>query len=259
MKANPAIIDVHPVNREIRGHIANRKALSESMGTDGQQNEIVCVPGDGGRYLAIDGGSRLAAAKELGLKEVEIVVREPMSDSDVRRYILTTAVRFPFPEIIISDGIVVGGMCKAIVDELSGGRSRLDISRAYNLKPDVVSAYRELYSDVPEIQQAVASGRMSITVYSRIKFKGDEFKRELVDSDGELSYERVRRAKKRDEGNGDSRNADSADKYTFNPVSVAVDIRDKLWEMGAHKIDDATINLLRESAALIDQLLGGLS
>lgn len=254
MKVDTGVVDVHPINRQIRGHIANRKALAESIETDGQQNEIICVPGDNGRYLAIDGDSRLAAAKELGLKEVEISVREPMTDDEVRQYILTTSVRFPFPEIIITDGVVTGGVCKAIVDELKH-RSRLDISRAYNLKPDIVSAYRELYNDIPEMQEAVASGRMGMTVYSRIKFKADEFKRELCGSDGELSYERVRRAKNKDDGKSD----EQSEKYAFNPIAAAVDVRDKLWEMGAYRLDDAAIDLLRESAALIDQLLGGLS
>lgn len=253
MKVRTSQVSVHPINKRIRGRIASKSTLIDSMSVVGQANEIVCVQSDDG-YLAIDGGSRLSAAIEAGVDEVEISVRPPMSDDEIRRYILATSVRSPFPDIILGDnGEVVGGMCLAVVDELEGGVPRVDVAKAYGMSPDIVSAYRYLYSDITEIKQAVATGRLSMTVYSRMKRKSDEFKKEMAERDGDLTYDAVRKAGKKSA----PQSPESGEEYTFNGIDMAVRLRDVAWEMSAHSVPDDAIPFLTEARELIDQLIGG--
>ena len=254
MKVRTSQVSVHPINKRIRGRIESKSTLIDSMSVVGQANEIVCVQSDDSSYLAIDGGSRLSAAIEAGVKEIEISVRPPMSDDEIRRYILATSVRSPFPDIILGDsGEVVGGMCLAVVDELESGVARVDVAKAYGMSPDIVSAYRYLCSDIIEIKQAVATGRLSMTVYSRMKRKSDEFKKEMSERDGDLTYDVVRKAGKKSA----PQSAESGEEYTFNGIDMAVRLRDMAWEMSAHSVPDDAIPFLAEARELINQLIGG--
>ncbi len=253
MRVSPKIVFVHPINHQIRGRVSNKAALVDSMETEGQQNEIVCVPGSNGTYLAIDGGSRLSALKEMGVEMIEIIVRPEMTEDEVRRYILSTAVRFPFPELILEDGHPVGGMCVAIVQELAT-RPKIDVCRAYNMAPDLVSAYKYLYTDTPDMQEAVASGRLSMTVYSRIKRKPRAFKEELVAADGNISYKKVQEKKRQEK---ERERVENGQVYTYESIPAAVSVRDMVWEMSAHPIQAEAREFLLEARQLIDQLLGG--
>lgn len=66
------LIDPHPENP--RKNLGNLTELAESIKANGIMQNLTVVPKDGGRYLAVIGHRRLAAAKLAGLETVPCAV-----------------------------------------------------------------------------------------------------------------------------------------------------------------------------------------
>ena len=106
---------------------------------------------------------------------------------------LTADMREKQPHVVVdADGEVVGGLCWAFHYELEQGKRQIDIAAARGVTADVIGAYNALFSDLPEMKKAVASGRLAITVYSLIKHSPEPFKKYLL-SKKKLSARTVRK------------------------------------------------------------------
>lgn len=161
--------------------IGDTTELQESIKIRGVEEPLWVRPGaEPDTYYLIDGHRRLAAARIIKLKEIPILIKSVDADQGVE-LMLTADMREKQPHVVIdAEGEVVGGLCWAFHYELEQGKRQIDIAAARGVTADVIGAYNSLFSDLPEMKKAVASGRMAITVYSLIKHSPEPFKKYLL-------------------------------------------------------------------------------
>ncbi|KKM01695.1 hypothetical protein LCGC14_1791860 [marine sediment metagenome] len=150
--------------------------LQASIKIRGVEEPLWVRPGHEKFYYLIDGHRRLAAARIVGLKEIPVLVKD-IGPAQGVELMLTADMREKQPHIVLGEsGRVVGGLCWAFHYELGQGKRQIDIAAARGVTADVVGAYNSLYDDLTEVKQAVANGRLAITVYSLFKHADWEFK-----------------------------------------------------------------------------------
>lgn len=177
----------------IRGPlVGDTVELQESIKIRGVEEPLWVRPGREGFYYLIDGHRRLAAVRIIGLNEIPVLIKD-IEPSQGIELMLTADMREKQPHIVLDkNGRVVGGLCWAFHYEIEGGKRQIDIAAARGVTADVVGAYNSLYEDLTEVKQAVANGRLAITVYSLFKHSSWEFKTYLM-SRKKLSARSVRK------------------------------------------------------------------
>jgi hypothetical protein len=174
-----------------RGPVRNTTDLEVSIAqTDNKFIDMpLCYEVDG-RIICLDGHRRITLARIQGWKGIEIRIKKDFDPAKARRYMLATSTREAYPDIVLdANGVVIGGICKAIVEELressEAGKPITfeELARLIGDKtPDVISAYVALYDAPIEVKRKVASGKMAITVFSLVKHASQETQLDLVNS-----------------------------------------------------------------------------
>lgn len=173
-------VHVHPDNLEIRGSNPSLTGLRDSIQQDGQAYALAAVLGDDGDYYVYDGGRRLASLAASGATQVTLSVKSSMSRLQTLLAIAVSNMKEPFPHVVVEGGRVVGGKAWLVKELLAEGARRDQVATALNERIDVISAYISLLDEPESILNTVASGRLEITSYARVKYKSAEFKERLV-------------------------------------------------------------------------------
>lgn len=116
---------------------------------------------------------------------------------------LATATRKDYPDIVLDQsGVVIGGICRAVMEELQDSEERGQPITYYELAkligdktPDVISAYVSLYHAPLEVKRKVAEGKLSITAFSLIKHAKPETQVAIVtavEPDQRVTAEKIR-------------------------------------------------------------------
>ncbi len=175
-----ANVFVHPLNLMVRGHNPPLTGLKDSVAQDGQAYALGAVVMPDGTYGVYEGGRRLAAMTAAGFLEVRLSV-EQLTEPQILDRIAASDIKEPLPHIVMRNEEVVGGKVWLVSKMLDGGANKRQIAVSWNTTIDIISAYQTLLSEEVSVQNAVASGRLDITAYSRVKNKTAEFKRQLVE------------------------------------------------------------------------------
>ena len=171
---------VHPDNLDIRGPNPSLTGLKDSLEQDGQGYAMYATVGADGNYYVYEGGRRLAALSALGVTEVVLSVSD-ISPAQVLRMIAVSNIKEPFPPVVARDGCAVGGKALLVRRMLDEGMQRHEIAASLDERIDIVSAYISLLDEEPAVLDAVASGRLEMTAYARIKYKSPDFKRQIIE------------------------------------------------------------------------------
>lgn len=172
-------VHVHPDNLEIRGSNPSLTGLRDSIQQDGQAYALAVVLGDDGDYYVYDGGRRLASLAASGATQVRLSV-EALTRPQILYRIAVSNMKEPFPHVVVENGCVVGGKAWLVKELLAEGARKDQVATALNERIDVISAYISLLDEPESILNTVASGRLEITSYARVKYKSAEFKERLV-------------------------------------------------------------------------------
>jgi hypothetical protein len=194
---NDLLIDQeHKLFHNVRGRIGVTTDLQQSLPKDGQIKRIQVMPHPKmeGKYIVLDGHRRTVAARKAGLETMKVEIVD-IGLEQVTKFMLLSAMREEIPDIALdSDGNVVGGYCYAVNDLVSQGMKRFEIARLTGLKPDTISALKDLYSEpVVGVRQAVAQGRIGITAYWRIRRLPDSDKEEILSLRGQITRKKIER------------------------------------------------------------------
>lgn len=172
-------VHIHPDNLEIRGSNPSLTGLRDSIQQDGQAYALAAVLGDDGDYYVYDGGRRLASLAASGATQVRLSV-ETLTRPQILYRIAVSNMKEPFPHVVVEGGRVVGGKAWLVKELLAEGARKDQVATALNERIDVISAYISLLDEPENILNIVASGKLEITSYARIKYKSPEFKERLV-------------------------------------------------------------------------------
>jgi ParB-like chromosome segregation protein Spo0J len=185
-----------PINP--RGPVRNTADLQRSIKECGKIIVPLSVAEEeqtGDLYL-INGHRRMTAAKIMGLELVpfQVVHVGKISEDLLLDMMLATNVQEAFPAIVLDgSGQVVGGLAMAIRNRIEGSDRTIEsLSDLMGMRTDVISAYFRLCYAPTRTQKAVASGRLSITAYSRIKYADPELQADIVgDGESQISVSAV--------------------------------------------------------------------
>lgn len=189
---------IHPLNRQVRGRYGDMTVLKESIAESGQADPISCVLMPDGRYGAIDGGRRITSIKALDEIEHVWIVVEQLTDEQILDRIASSDIKEPLPHVVAVDGEIVGGRAWLAM-QFTGGdvKKRRAASAKLGVSPDVISAYLNLFREPESTIEAVASGKLEITAYARMKYQSEEFKKVVLAPALEKGYKvQVRRVMK---------------------------------------------------------------
>ena len=191
-----------PEKPNVRGRVVDTTDIQPSIREHGILQPILVRPHpkQDGVYYRIAGERRQVAARAVGLKEIPIIVGEDLKESDIRRIMLASDLHKREPHIVLdTEGNVIAGKCRAVHEELADEGSKItkqDLADDMGVSSDIVSAYNELYTDIPEIQEKVAKRQLAITAYSLIKHHGPEIKLYIAGVKGKRSANYVRQTLK---------------------------------------------------------------
>lgn len=199
--------DGYPINP--RGPVTDTTDLQQSISAAGriiQPLTVIEMPLPGGddesepelALHVVNGHRRLTAARALKLSKVPVRIIELRPGEDVVDLMFATDVTKKFPPVVLDgDGVIIGGIAKAVARKIDGGTKTLkEIGDIMGLRADEVSAYQRLFYAPVEVRQAVAKGRLSISAFARMKHASSELQREIVNSAEDadtVSVDRVRR------------------------------------------------------------------
>ena len=191
-----------PERPNVRGRVVDTTDIQPSIREHGILQPILVRPHpkQDGVYYRIAGERRQVAARAVGLKEIPIIIGEDLKESDIRRIMLASDLHKREPHIVLdTEGNVIAGKCKVVHEELADEGSKItkqDLADDMGVSSDIVSAYNELYTDIPEIQEKVAKRQLAITAYSLVKHHGPEIKLYIAGVKGKRSANYVRQTLK---------------------------------------------------------------
>ena len=158
-----------------RGDVFETTDLQASIKETGLKHPIMVRIDDHGRYLLQEGHRRLAACKKLGWQEIPCLIENYSPEANPLDDIITM-----FAGDVTSDYNPVSAAIavKRLVD---AGYRLSQIAKAWGKKPDTVGAYLALLDASPAAADAVESGRMGISVFSRLKSLPPEIQEAVID------------------------------------------------------------------------------
>ena len=171
----------HPLFPNPRGPVRVSKEFKESIRQRGIKRPLMVMPSDEkGIYWLLGGARRLTAARSLGYEQVPVFVENPESDSEILALMGLDNSGEPIPTVVVKGGRIVGGAAYLAAQMKKAGTRLIDIAPQLDVTPDAAGALVRLCNDIPQVVQAVADGRMALTVYSIMKSKPADFKLHVV-------------------------------------------------------------------------------
>ena len=182
-----------------RGPIHTTVALQESIRLEGMQQPLWARlnPEDDSTYFLIDGNRRLHACRQLGIKEVPVLLKD-VDAHGARCLALVANQTEKFPDIVLGkEGEVIGGNCLAAKLEVDRPNvRRYMVAEWMGVPSDTIGALYRLYSESVAVKRKVEKGHLAITVYSLFKTAPDDVKEYLAKRPGHVSANIVRRTLK---------------------------------------------------------------
>lgn len=179
-----------------RGNNYNTVDLQPTIRKHGVVQRIIVYEGDDDYYYLVAGSRRWTAARQVGMKTVPCRILDSKKEEEILELVAQTNLFQPIPAIILKGTETVGGNSQLAhrMNELDVPRTK--IGNSIGCTPDVATALINLYDDMIEVREAVANGRMDITVYSLIKFKPDALKLFVCARQGKITAKFVREVNK---------------------------------------------------------------
>lgn len=179
-----------------RGPIHSTVALQESIRLEGIQQPLWARqdPKNASTYYLIDGNRRLHACRQLGIKEVPVLVKG-VNAHGARCLALVANQTEKFPDIVLDkEGAVIGGNCLAAKLEVDRPDvRRYMVAEWMGVPSDTIGALYRLFSESVAVKRKVEKGHLAITVYSLFKTAPDDVKEHLANRPGHVSANVVRR------------------------------------------------------------------
>jgi ParB family transcriptional regulator, chromosome partitioning protein len=155
-------LEFHQLDRRLEGlrvrHPARQRRLLGSLAETGQQTPIIVIE-NAGRYLVIDGHTRIAALEQLGRDTVEAVV---WMMSETEALVLERSLRMSEPETALEQGWLLAEM------ESRLGCSIEELARRFDRSTTWVARRLALVELLPEVvQQQVRQGKIAAQIAMR--------------------------------------------------------------------------------------------
>jgi hypothetical protein len=186
----PKDIYPDPDHPNVRGEVRDTTDLQPSIKQFGILEPLQVTLRDGKLYL-VNGYRRWTAARVVGLDLIPVMIFD-ISLDEVLDYQLATAIQQEHPDAVFKDDRIVAGRCWAAYHKIECGALRSEVATMMGVTPDVAGAYHCLFTDLPEVQKAVADQRLAITAYSLMKHANDELKQYVVAKKGNIPASFVR-------------------------------------------------------------------
>jgi len=262
--------DGRPLNprHAVRDTTGLQKSISElqrkGAGVDGTGVvQPIIVLEDGDRYYLRSGHRRLTAVKILGLDRIPAVVETVQGQVSERMLMLLSDNQVAPPTLVLNgNGEIVGGKALAVVEELNEATeddertlTMEDLALVLDERPDVISAYFQMMFAPPNVQKAIATGRLSVTAFARMKHMPPQFQEEVVESvpeDDTVSVRKVRKTiqQKRKDAIFDPK-ADPSEEDDLQFLNL---VKERIRYIGEHKTRRTQVKL-HEIKVLLEDLL----
>lgn len=144
-----------------------------------------------GKFYVCEGNRRVFVARKIGLETVPAHIRD-IDAAGARRIMMASDLRRAQPHVVVrkvdDEEQIVGGLALAIKrekEESEASNQSLADMLGDKITADTVGAYLQLFDEHMEIVKAVASGKLAITAYSRMKSQPTEVKLAVIGKDKE--------------------------------------------------------------------------
>jgi ParB/RepB/Spo0J family partition protein len=171
-KRSPKDLQPHPRQAEFFGDMRGGAfaELVASIKDESLHQPIEITPGD----VVIDGHQRLRAAKELGLEEIEVWVRDDLEDEDAidRRHIEANATRRQLGRLdqarLIKALYAIERRRTGRPDGAARGDTRDRIARRFGLDGRTAQRWMNVLETPREVQDACSAGKLPMTQAEKV-------------------------------------------------------------------------------------------
>ncbi len=170
-----------------------KKEMIESIKINGIMQPLIVRPMEDGKYQIIAGHNRKNCAKEIGLLELPCIVKENLTEDEVKIYLIDTnlctrenispierakAYRMKY------DTYKKRNIKTSMLEEIK--KDNLGLARATIIKEEkssngTIQRYLRLTYLIPELQNIVEQGKMSINIAEKVSFLSNEEQRILAE------------------------------------------------------------------------------
>jgi ParB family chromosome partitioning protein len=166
--------------RNERKTYRNMDGLIATMKSFGLIEPITVIPAGDDRYQIITGHRRYRAAKEIGLEQVEVLIREPEDESRRRlKSIISNVQREDIGPVEMAEAL------QALMDEDPRIREQDDLASLVGKDKAWVSGMLRILSLPPDVQQRVGCTQLTVSYDSMIRIarlNDEQQQRQLVDA-----------------------------------------------------------------------------
>lgn len=170
-----------------------KKEMIESIKINGIMQPLIVRPMENGKYQIIAGHNRRNCAKEIGLVELPCIIKENLTEDEVKIYLIDTnlCTRENISPIerakayrIKYDTYKKRNIKTSMVEEIkkdNSGLARATIIKEEKSSNGTIQRYLRLTYLIPELQEMIEQGKMSINIGEKVSFLPNEEQKSLAE------------------------------------------------------------------------------
>lgn len=158
-----------------------KKEMIESIKLNGIMQPLIVRPLNNGKYQILAGHNRRMCAKEIGIKELPCIIKNNLSDDEAKLYLIDTnlCTRENISPIekakayrIKYDTYKKRKIKTSVIEEIKRDNNglRAELAREEKTSNGTIQRYLRLTYLIPEIQELIEQGKLSIKLGEKISF-----------------------------------------------------------------------------------------